>query len=78
MRTARAIYRKSVSPSACLYGSPYIMMDEPVFALEHIWKERVLEYLKDYTRKHNETAVYFSLHELDLSRKYSDNALLFQ
>jgi ABC-type cobalamin/Fe3+-siderophores transport system ATPase subunit len=59
-----------------LYGSPYIMMDEPVFALEHIWKERVLEYLKDYTRRH-ETAVYFSLHELDLSRKYSDNALLF-
>lgn len=59
-----------------LYGSPYIMMDEPVFALEHLWKERVLEYLKDFTRRHN-TAVYFSLHELDLSKKYSDNALLF-
>ena len=60
-----------------LYGSPYIMMDEPVFALEHGWKERVLEYLKEYSRNHK-TTVYFSLHELDLSKKYSDNALLFQ
>ncbi len=59
-----------------LYGSPYVMMDEPVFALDHSWKEKVLDYLKDFTRSHNR-AVYFSLHELDLSRKYSDNALLF-
>ena len=59
-----------------LYGSPYIMMDEPVFALEHIWKEKVLEYIKEFTRRF-ESAVYVSLHELDLSRKYSDNAVLF-
>lgn len=59
-----------------LYGSPYIMMDEPVFALEHKWKETVLEYVCDYSRRCN-VSVYYSIHELDLSQKYSDNAFLF-
>lgn len=59
-----------------LYGSPYIMMDEPVFALEHKWKETILEYISDFSRKRN-VSVYYSIHELDLSQKYSDNALLF-
>ncbi|MDC7240706.1 MAG: ABC transporter ATP-binding protein [Spirochaetales bacterium] len=59
-----------------LYGSPYTMMDEPVFALENEWKERTLEYIKDISRR-KQMAVCFSIHELDLSRKYSDNALLF-
>lgn len=59
-----------------LYGTPYIMMDEPVFALEHKWKETILEYICDFSRKRN-VSVYYSIHELDLSQKYSDNALLF-
>jgi iron complex transport system ATP-binding protein len=59
-----------------LYGSPFIMMDEPVFALEHKWKETVLEYICDFSRRRN-VSVYYSIHELDLSQKYSDNALLF-
>ncbi|MDC7234808.1 MAG: ABC transporter ATP-binding protein [Spirochaetales bacterium] len=59
-----------------LYGSPFIMMDEPVFALEHKWKETILEYIKDYSRS-RDVSVYYSIHELDLSTKYSDNALLF-
>lgn len=59
-----------------LYGSPYIVMDEPVFALEHKWKETILEYIKDFSRRFN-TAIYYSIHELDLSKKYSDNSLLF-
>ncbi|MDA3957355.1 ATP-binding cassette domain-containing protein [Oceanispirochaeta sp.] len=59
-----------------LFGSPYIMMDEPVFAMEHRWKEAILDYLKDYTQK-NGNSLYYSIHELDLSLKYSDNAILF-
>ncbi|QEN07410.1 ABC transporter ATP-binding protein [Oceanispirochaeta crateris] len=59
-----------------LYGSPYIMMDEPIFALEDKWKEKILEYLEDFAHNRNKT-LYFSIHELDLSLKYSDNALLF-
>ena len=59
-----------------LYGSPFTMMDEPVFALENLWKERALEYIRDFSRRWN-MSVYYSIHELDLSKKYSDNALLF-
>ncbi|MBF9015599.1 MULTISPECIES: ABC transporter ATP-binding protein [unclassified Oceanispirochaeta] len=59
-----------------LYGSPYIMMDEPVFALEYKWKETILEYIIEFSRRRN-VAVYYSIHELDLSQKYSDNTLLF-
>jgi len=59
-----------------LYGSPYIMMDEPVFSLDNYWKEKILAYLKNYTESKG-ISLYYSIHELDLSQKYSDNALLF-
>jgi ABC-type cobalamin/Fe3+-siderophores transport system ATPase subunit len=59
-----------------LYGSPLIVMDEPIFALEERQKEQALEYLCAYARRER-IGLYFSLHELDLSRKYSDHLLLF-
>ncbi len=59
-----------------LYGSPLLVMDEPIFALEERQKERALEYLCAYARR-EKIGLYFSLHELDLSRKYSDHLLLF-
>ena len=59
-----------------LYGSKVLFMDEPVFALEDHWKDRVLKYLKGYARKMS-ISLYYSIHELDLSRKYSDNGILF-
>lgn len=60
-----------------LYGSPLLAMDEPIFALEDRQKERALEYLCDYARREG-VGLYFSLHELELSRKYSDDLLLFR
>jgi iron complex transport system ATP-binding protein len=59
-----------------LYGSPLLVMDEPIFALEERQKEQALEYLCAYARS-EQIGLYFSLHELDLSRKYSDHLVLF-
>ncbi|MFP4383760.1 MAG: ATP-binding cassette domain-containing protein [Spirochaetia bacterium] len=59
-----------------LYGSKLIGMDEPVFALEDHQKEKALEFLMDFARS-RKVNIYYSIHELDLSRKYSDYILLF-
>jgi iron complex transport system ATP-binding protein len=59
-----------------LYGSKIIGMDEPVFALEDYQKEKVLQFLMDFAHT-NGVSIYYSLHELDLSKKYSDHLLLF-
>ncbi len=60
-----------------LYGSPLLVMDEPIFALEDRQKEAALEYLCAYARR-EQVGLCYSLHELDLSRKYSDHVLLFR
>jgi len=52
-------------------------MDEPIFALEDRQKERALEYPCAYARR-EDVGLYFSLHELELSRRYSDHLLLFR
>jgi iron complex transport system ATP-binding protein len=59
-----------------LYGTPVIMMDEPVFALEEYQKHKALEYIKNYAGDMG-ISVYYSLHELDLTHKYSDHMVLF-
>ncbi len=59
-----------------LYGSKSLFMDEPLFAMEAYQKEKALEYLRQYS-KDNDVPIYVSLHELELSRKYAENILLF-
>lgn len=68
--------QRTVIAFSLLYGSSIIMMDEPVFALENNKKEIVLAYLKEYSKQFN-VSIYYSIHEIDLSIKYSDSALLF-
>ncbi len=58
-----------------LYGSASVFMDEPLFAMEDRQKHSALEYLKSYSLK-TKTAMYISMHELELSRKYAENVLL--
>lgn len=58
-----------------LYGSASVFMDEPLFAMEDRQKNSALEYLRSYSLK-TKTAMYISMHELDLSRKYAENVLL--
>ncbi|MCR5081084.1 MAG: ABC transporter ATP-binding protein [Treponema sp.] len=58
-----------------LYGSASVFMDEPLFAMEDRQKHSALEYLRSYSLK-TKTAMYISMHELELSRKYAENVLL--
>jgi iron complex transport system ATP-binding protein len=59
-----------------LYGSPAIFMDEPLFAMEDRQKHSSLEYIRDFCRETG-TAVFISMHELELTRRYAPNVLLF-
>ncbi len=59
-----------------LYGSASVFMDEPLFAMEEAQKDRALAYLREYAAKTG-TALFVSMHELDLSRKHADKVLLF-
>ena len=61
---------------SALYGSRVIMMDEPVFAMEARQKERALEFFGDMYRRSG-VSILVSLHELSLTRKYADTAMLF-
>lgn len=62
---------------ALLYGSPIIFMDEPVFALENHQKDKIFHYVTYYAHKHNINIIY-SIHDLDISKKFSDNVVLFK
>lgn len=59
-----------------LYGSNSIFMDEPLFAMEYNQKEKILSYLVNYSKKNNIT-IYISMHELELTKKYSQSVILF-
>lgn len=61
---------------AVLYGSKSIFMDEPMFAMEDAQKHKAMEYLRNYSIK-NKIPIFIAMHELDLSRKYAENVLLF-
>jgi iron complex transport system ATP-binding protein len=68
--------QRLIASFALLYGSPIIFMDEPFFAMEAAQKEKALEYITAYVHR-REASLFVSLHELELSTKYSDNTLLF-
>jgi ABC-type cobalamin/Fe3+-siderophores transport system ATPase subunit len=68
--------QRAILAFSLLYGSPILMMDEPIFALEDYQKKRAMEYLTGYARREG-ISLYYSLHELDLSERYSDSIILF-
>jgi ABC-type cobalamin/Fe3+-siderophores transport system ATPase subunit len=68
--------QRAILAFSLLYGSPVLMMDEPIFALQEHQKKRAMEYLKGYVRRQGLT-LYYSVHELDISEAYSDYILLF-
>ncbi|HNY22503.1 MAG TPA: ABC transporter ATP-binding protein [Treponemataceae bacterium] len=61
---------------SALYGSRVIMMDEPVFAMEQRQKEKALDFYSNLSLQTG-VSIYISLHELSLTRKYADTAMLF-
>lgn len=68
--------QRAIVAFSLLYGSPIIMMDEPIFALEDRQKLRVMDFLRDYSRE-RALSIYYSVHEFEISREYSDWVLLF-
>jgi iron complex transport system ATP-binding protein len=76
-KLAKGELQRALLAFAALYGSRTVFMDEPLFALEAAQKERALDFFRSY-RKRAGCAVYLSLHELDLTRKYAERVLLFK
>jgi iron complex transport system ATP-binding protein len=68
--------QRTILAFSLLYGSPLIAMDEPIFALESHQKQKAMDYLARHARL-EEMSLYYSVHELDISQKYSDYILLF-
>lgn len=74
---AKGQLQRAIIAFSVLYGSRMIVMDEPVFALEEPQKDRAFGFLMEYSRVQN-VPVYYSVHNLELSQKYSDYLLLFE
>jgi ABC-type cobalamin/Fe3+-siderophores transport system ATPase subunit len=68
--------QRAILAFSLLYGSPVLVMDEPIFALEEYQKKQAMDYLASYARREG-VSLYYSVHELDISEKYSDFILLF-
>jgi ABC-type cobalamin/Fe3+-siderophores transport system ATPase subunit len=68
--------QRTILAFSLLYGSKSLLMDEPIFALEDYQKTRALFYITDFVKK-KQLCLLFSLHELGLSEKYSDDILIF-
>jgi iron complex transport system ATP-binding protein len=69
--------QRTILAFSILYGSRILLMDEPVFAMEGYQKERAMDFLTTYIRKRS-MSLYYSVHELDITEKYSDFLLLFR
>ncbi len=68
--------QRAIISFSLLYGSPILAMDEPIFALEERQKKTAMAHLAALSRA-GHVSVYYSVHELDLSRDYSDFIVLF-
>ena len=68
--------QRTILAFSLLYGSPILAMDEPIFALEDHQKQRAMDYLTRRSRQEG-VSLFYSVHELDISRKFSDSILLF-
>ncbi len=68
--------QRTILAFSLLYGSPVLIMDEPIFALEDRQKQAAMTYLAGYARSRGLSLLY-SVHELEISRDFSDFILLF-
>jgi len=68
--------QRAILAFSLLYGSPLLAMDEPIFALEDHQKRAAMNHLAALART-GAVSVYYSVHELDISRDYSDYIVLF-
>ncbi len=68
--------QRAILAMSLLYGSPVVFMDEPLFAVEPLQAEMLLEYIRDDCRR-RKVAVYASVHDVTLARSCGDEAVLF-
>jgi ABC-type cobalamin/Fe3+-siderophores transport system ATPase subunit len=68
--------QRTILAFSLLYGSPVVMMDEPIFALEDYQKRRAMDYLCRHAKMKG-ISLYYSVHELEISEHYSESLLLF-
>lgn len=68
--------QRTIIAFSLLYGSKTIMMDEPIFALEDYQKQAVMSFLMDYANELG-ISIFYSAHELEITKKYSENTALF-
>jgi ABC-type cobalamin/Fe3+-siderophores transport system ATPase subunit len=68
--------QRTILAFSLLYGSPVLVMDEPIFALEDRQKQAAMAFLAGRAREKGLSLLY-SVHELEISRDYSDFILLF-
>ncbi len=68
--------QRTILAFSLLYGSPILAMDEPIFALEDREKTAAMDFLARRARNAG-LSLYYSVHELDISEKYSDFIVLF-
>jgi ABC-type cobalamin/Fe3+-siderophores transport system ATPase subunit len=68
--------QRTILAFSLLYGSPILAMDEPIFALEDRQKKNVMAHLERLAHAGG-VSMYYSVHELDISRDYSDAIVLF-
>ncbi len=76
MQLSKGEIQRVLLAFSLLYGSASIFMDEPMFAMEEKQKHASLAYLRDFA-KATGTAIFISMHELDLTRKYAEKVILF-
>ena len=68
--------QRTILAFSILYGSPILAMDEPIFALEDRQKLKSMDFLLRAARG-GDVSLCYSVHELEISRDYSDFILLF-
>ena len=68
--------QRAIVAMSVLYGSPIVMMDEPLFAVEPARSERLFEYLRHMCAATG-TSMYASVHDVKLARTYADSVVLF-
>jgi ABC-type cobalamin/Fe3+-siderophores transport system ATPase subunit len=69
--------QRTILAFSLLYGSRIVMMDEPIFAMDEYQKHRAMQFMTEFAQQ-EQMSLYYSVHELELSQRYSDYALLFQ
>ncbi|MFW5694498.1 MAG: ATP-binding cassette domain-containing protein [Alkalispirochaeta sp.] len=68
--------QRAIVVMSLLYGSPVVMMDEPLFAVEWSRAQQLLTAVREHCAD-TDTTVCISAHDVELARRFADNVVLF-